>query len=600
MIKFSNSFKFEKVIKGIKHNKEKLFLCLCLVSLLISFLYINIINPIIPLNSDEAWNYFRFARFGPIYSIFNYDGDNFHIFFTLLQSLTVPSFLLQYFPTALRLANTIVGVLFFVYLFFIAKKFIKRKYLFWIIVIFCCYFICPIATPYFIMARGYLVGMLFLLMGTYALISKKFYLAALFFILSGWSVPTYVYTFPFIYSYLFIVEKQKKQVILSAVLIIVGLFICYLPAVKRISAVTNIYGISSLNEFLDESVIYFSNLSFLKYGNILNEIFIFSYFLGLFKLLKENVNQRVKKFVLLLFFSISGYYFFVICLSILLNINEPFLRNGLFVSVFAGISISLAAFLAKNNIIKFFLIFMLLLNAITGFYLFATNFIYKEVSYPGFQGEQKYTFSNLLMQIKEKRHVVIPRELRNAPLVMFYLYLYSPPSLTSNKKIITNTKKISLDLPISELSPPRDEFNPIILPTNKLYIVKKGIQTSSINILNYTDSSRVSSMYYLLYLSDNTYSEAESLWRKGEWEVSIKTLARAENFMTIFSNDSVILIQRGKPDRRMFEEAQKSLLLHEDILNKILNSKYGISDNIKSALIYFFKNNYSRIKLINK
>lgn len=575
---------------------------------------ISIAAPVIPLNGDEAANYLQFSRFGPIYPIFHYEAPNNHVFFTILQSLLIPKQALQFLPIFPRILNVIVGGFFFLFLFFIIKKLFKENYILWIFITISCFFISPLVTPYFIVARGYLLGLTLLIMGIYLLTNEKFYLSSILFILSGWTLPTYAYALPFVYtSALFVFPNSKKKLTLLAILTVLILLFCYLPILGQMLYLTSAGGYNSLWEFLSQTLSSITNFSYIKFGNILNYGYILVFIIGILSYLRENGNKTPKKFITFLISAILS-YIIIICALSPFHVNEPFLRNGLFIPAFVLIINLLVAVLTKNNILKLIIFILLFLNILTGAYIFISDFVSPQSKYPLFEGEFHPRDSTVLASIMDKKieYSSLSESMRNKSTVRYYYSIYYPSSLLafkSNEAGEDNVASQSADIskitfndigiiPENNSKYCGKEPVPYILPTNKLYVLEKLFQNISVRFIDFFDYSKKYTIRYLLKLSDNTYAEADYLWRSGNYSLAINTASRAENYMSIVGLNTNILSVRKQKDQKLFVEIEASICLHKKILQNIMESEHGKENKQLSNIIYFFKSNYQTVQSI--
>lgn len=592
-----------QIRNGFFSKKYWLYVIILAASFLI-LLDLSILNPLLPLSSDEAWNYLGFSRFGPIYPIFHYELPNNHVFFSILQSLTVPTFLLSYFPTATRLLNCFVGAMLFSFLYFLTNKFFKGNNLIRLGFLLMCFFISPSVTPYFLVARGTLLGMTLLIFAIYLLSAREYYLSSFILILSGWTLPTYAYTYPIIFlsAYFLADHKDRGKIISSVVIVLVGLVLCYLPVIKIMLSQTNVWGYSSLYAFFSENFMSISNLSYLPYGLIFHIFFIVGYVISMIVLFRGKFDQGLKKIILLLNSAILSYFTTVFLLAVVRSMNEPFLRNGIFVPLFIGITISSMMIVTKNRLFRISIFTLLALNMVAGIYLFVSRLPHRnQLPYPAYTGEQSYASKPLLQLLGKNKPKEITENLRMDPLINYYSTIYSIPTEESQKgtgeKLELSTQSFVIASVSSSVAPSL-ESNPIILPSSPLYLVKKVWQMFSLKFINFTDKTGERKIYYLLSLSDSTYAESDRLLRNGNMSMSVQTAARAENYMTNLVGSSKVVFANKKMNGIMKDRIESSLLMHRNILEKICESERN-DDNTFSAVIYFFNSNSKSIQSIN-
>jgi hypothetical protein len=597
-----------KKISKFLRRKDTLIIAGIIFAWFLLLSIISIISPIIPFTGDEAANYSEFSRFGPIYPIFHYEFPNNHIFFSVIQSLLIPKLILEFLPTFPRLLNIIVAIYFFLFLFFFTRH-LSRKIIFWIFLTIVCFFVSPLVTPYFIVARGYLLGLILLITGIYFMIENKFFISSILFILSGWTVPTYAYTLPFIYIYaLYVYPNTRKKELLSAILTLMGIFICYLFIIGQMLVQVNVWGYKSLLDFCIQTLLSITNFSYIKYGFIFNIAYLLLLVFSVAVFLREKGNNKTKEFIIFLISAVFSYLMIIIWFSIFLHVNEPFLRNGLFIPLFLTIILCLIAISTKKDKLKVLILSIIVFNILAGAYLLVVNFQQVNPKYPVFEGEQYYGNNKLLQSIKDKKYTLIPENAKNNDILKYYLLIYSPNSLLPLTPVKANGTKSAEILKLDSNKMPvvfnngeaycRKESNSTILPTNKAYLFKKFFQTITLKFIDFFDYSKKNTSRYLLTLSDNTYSDADRLWKDKNYDLAIKTAIRAENYMTMLAGNITIMSQRQEKNQILYSEIQTSLCLHQNILQNMINSKYGTSNAMLVNIKYFFITNYQAVQVI--
>lgn len=357
--------------------------------------YINVTHPIIPISYDEAWNWTYIASNGPWYALTNYPAANNHVFFTFLQSFITPRFLLWYFPEISRLLNVILGISLVVVIWVVFGRLLKNKSI-WLLlgISVVCFFVSPLTTLFFIVARGYLLATFLLFCGIYVISQKKYFTASGFFILAGWTILTYTYTLPLIYTATFFYAKkiERKKVIFSALIIPVVLLVCYYSILSAVLIQGKIWPTGTLQNFLYMTWQSISNFPYLPYDkiifphmpqeiiivlyhlikNILNVIYTIIYLASCFLLFRTK-SIPVRRFFFLLNSSIMSYLFAVILLSSFHISNVPFQRVGLFIPLFIAMTTVGGIFYVKSLQLKLVFCLLVVGNLVIGLYFFYTK-----------------------------------------------------------------------------------------------------------------------------------------------------------------------------------------------------------------------------------
>lgn len=395
-----------------------------------ALIFISIVYPLIPLNGDEVRTYLDFAQHGSLFSITHYEVPNNHVFFTFLQSFFLHKKILLLIPYEIRLLNTIICLLFFAFLSYIFTTLLKKKMSLFVFLFLTllCFFASPLLTPYFIVARGYLLGSLLLLAGAFFLSTNKFYLAAFSFILSVWTIPTFMFAVPLQYVGALLVNRRvdQKKVIISGLLVPIGSIILYFPVWKDLLGNANMgWGYESLNIFSLLTLNSVSNFSYIRFGFVINIwyliIFIFSFFF-----IQKKADEALRRFVLFLLLSIAGYLIIVLLFFLLGITSLPFVRNGLFIPLFVALTILFASFMTKGKV-KGMLEISLLLNILIGIFLLTNLFPMNKKPYPAFNGDQKYTSKSLIQFLTNKNVKYLSIDGNDNVLIMYYSFIYSIP-----------------------------------------------------------------------------------------------------------------------------------------------------------------------------
>jgi hypothetical protein len=406
--------------------------------------------------------------------------------------------------------------------------------------------------------------------------------------------------------------ENRKKILYSGLITILGIFICYIPLLGEILFLTNTYSNNSMREFLFQTYLSFSNFSFFNLGAVLNIIFIVSYGLSLFLMYVEKKQSELKRFVILLLAAIISYFLCIVMLSTFKHVNEPFIRNGVFIPIIMAITIWIAFSATKKSSLKFFLLSILVLNILAGFSLFIENFPESQhFSYPFFVGDNYSSIASLLTKIKERKSVVLQPGQENNAIVEYYLFIYHAPFKQINKQFQpqnnlksqpqTNSSTVSRKLnivPSSISIHPKKESSPSILPTSRMYVLKRIWQIINLKLLDIFDYQKKSSINYLLALSDTTYSEADILWQKGNYNLALKTALRAENYMTVLASDTHTYVLRSGKNKNLFLDIEESVLLHQSILRRMIKAEDNKNNSVLSDIIFFLNTNYRSVQVL--
>jgi len=579
-------------------------------SLCISFLCtISIIFPIIPVSYDEAWNYTNISSKGPLFSITNFPFANNHVFFTFLQSFTVPQKLLWYFPEATRLLNVFVGTAFAMLLYGIVCQFLKKKSLMWFIISAAsCFFMSPLVTPYFIVARGYMLGMVLMLCGIYCVSLTRMIAASLFFILSGWTVVTYIYCLPVMFISLVVISKKNdwKKILACAFLTGIGLYICYKPILLLVLSQGILWTSASFEIFLLRTWRSLSYLSFLTYGDVGAVIFSIAYGISLLQCVRGQSPKKLRYMVILLTSAIASYLIMVGVLSFFHLANPPYERAGIFIPLFAGITIISAAIQAKTVWIKAFLWFTLACNTLIGVYFFTTALPYPSASHYPFNISYLAPFPYPLSDVERKllKEKKIPTlsvpDSGDDTFHAFFSKIYAVP-LIYPKKNETPAPMANVKPNLSTASAaiiPISEPSPSLLPSSPFYPLKRIWQNISLQAVTFFSISRKPRITYLVSLSDLTYKEGELLWTGGQEKLAIKTLSRAEHYMTIVAGEAGDLAGLEHQGSMVTSEILPSILLHRQIMNKLMATAGDDQRKDLSEIISFSDRNLQNLQTV--
>lgn len=151
----------------------------------------------VPLTYDEAWNFLFLSRHGPLYSLTHYPAPNNHMVFTALQAAFLPEALVLAHPLALRLVNLAVLLAMALVLWHLLRRHggygsFQAAALGTALVV-CC----PLVATYGLVARGYLLGTLLLLLACLAATTEGHEArVGVLSALSAMTVPTFAWAVP--------------------------------------------------------------------------------------------------------------------------------------------------------------------------------------------------------------------------------------------------------------------------------------------------------------------------------------------------------------------------------------------------------------------
>ena len=158
-----------------------LLLLLCLVATLALTL-------VVPMTYDEAWTWLWVARRGPWYALSSYEVPNNHTLFSIVESL-LPVAAVRAFPALIRVPNLVVAA--FVTL-VLARLSPKPRWLWTSLALASS----PLLTIYVFLARGYLMGSLYVLLAGVAIDRGHDGLAGVCAGLAAATVPTFIFVVP--------------------------------------------------------------------------------------------------------------------------------------------------------------------------------------------------------------------------------------------------------------------------------------------------------------------------------------------------------------------------------------------------------------------
>lgn len=256
-----NLINYINFFKEIPVNEKVTLLTILLISFLIN-LY-NIIN--IPIFIDEAWTYLNFTEKGFLYSISKYPAPNNHILHSILTLLTKD---LPFGTTInLRIPNLILATIASLLFFVTFSKLFSKKIALYLLPLFCFTFV---FMHYAYLSRGYMLVIVSFIVCFYATIRlcslentfkkdlKYYILLSLASIIGFYTIPTFLYAFFSIFSYLFLyflIQKnitKLKQLLFFGIVTTFIVLLLYTPVfiVSGIDAIIN-------NRFVEPSSIWF-------------------------------------------------------------------------------------------------------------------------------------------------------------------------------------------------------------------------------------------------------------------------------------------------------------------------------------------------------
>jgi len=568
--------------------------------------YISIIKPLIPIAYDEAWNFTDLSRHGPLYAITRYPFPNNHVFFTVLQSIFIPTAILSYMPYMLRFVNIVVCsvLLYLLYVFF--NTTLRQRILFSVFGLLSWFFVSPLVTPYFIVGRGYILGSLLLFIGIYLLAQKKYAYAILPITLSVWTVPTFMYTLPLLYCVLLIRGQRQQRIIigLTGLTIIIFDFLLYLPILKNIFATTNLWTTHTFPTFFWDTVRSLSNYSFLPYGNILHYLYIILYAYSIYVICLQKKHLGIKRFLVYLNTAILSYLSVIWILSQLHLAHPPFMRNGIFIPLVIGTTIIYATTLFTTIRFRRIAWCILIGNILAGVYLFTAKFPYTPVNpYPYILELSPLlkTQQELLKEIQEKKIIVDQSSdgaalkyysvIYNIPLVEFVTPIASPPSSTV---VVNQTIEKSVAIP-NQPRTTKHTNAPFLLPDNPFYSIKRIWQQIRLKSYDVFVLSKKPKIRYLLALSDEIYAESRILWNEGKKALALRTIPKAEHFITLITPEIHTISNSGDTDKQLYEDIKLSVDEHILTLTSLIASS---TESEKSTLLLVQTNAISNLKTI--
>jgi hypothetical protein len=289
---------------------------------------------------DEGQNFFL-SQNGPLNVITSYKSPNNHVLFTLIQSF-LPDSLLYSNPLLLRINNFLFVILTLFILCYILNKFAKFSLLLSACLAVGLLTVSPVHFKWLLFARGYVLGMLLIIGGCLLLVKEKnMILAALFFALSFWTIPTYGYILPGILTARFLryfhdeklTENIARTVLLGALVIGITL-IFYAPIIKGVIHASRLAWLQRMAPqdfgiFLSKWATGFGQPASSKI--LAPVIIVLMFFFSMHILYKKSVEYY---WAALLAGATASYFIVIFMLNILDISKPPFARNGMFTYTF--------------------------------------------------------------------------------------------------------------------------------------------------------------------------------------------------------------------------------------------------------------------------
>lgn len=224
------------------------------ILIFVSFILRLILALTIPINYDEAITYLNFSKEGYLYTLTHYTSPNNHILHSLLTNFT------DYFPfdntINLRIPNLLVGTITIPLFFYCFSRLINFKIAMFVTTI---YSFLPIIIYYGFISRGYSLIILFFMISFYSAIQiirikninvlqlrKYHFILSVSSILGFYSIPSFLYAYISLISYLTLMSVFQKStmkmlyIIISGILTTILVLLLYSPVliVSGLSAIT--------------------------------------------------------------------------------------------------------------------------------------------------------------------------------------------------------------------------------------------------------------------------------------------------------------------------------------------------------------------------
>jgi hypothetical protein len=186
---------------------------------------------VVPLTYDEAYNWTNYAAGGIRASCCHYNEPNNHVFYTILSSQLNSASVIGRWPFLMRLPNLLVVAAFVALLAFT----VFREYRWSVALAAVLLWSTPHTLRYSLLGRGYLLGTLLLVAGTYLLIRRP-WTAWLPLALSVYTVPTFVLHFPGIFL-VALFRRTPGAVVAAGLLTVLTSVLLYWPILDEMRAI---------------------------------------------------------------------------------------------------------------------------------------------------------------------------------------------------------------------------------------------------------------------------------------------------------------------------------------------------------------------------
>ena len=190
------------------------------------------VSGVLPLTYDEAWTFIEFTRHGAAYSAIHYPLPNNHVAFSILEALVVPERWVIANPLWVRLGNLIVLAGLLLLLRAMLLRHLALRGLALAATVAALVLCSPLVTLYELLARGYGLGTLLLLIAIeYGAMRERRVTAAVSCALAAWTVPTFALTVPGVFLAMLWQGGRNHwmRTVQSAVLFLVLTLLLYSP-----------------------------------------------------------------------------------------------------------------------------------------------------------------------------------------------------------------------------------------------------------------------------------------------------------------------------------------------------------------------------------
>ena len=190
------------------------------------------VSGVLPLTYDEAWTFIEFTRHGAAYSATHYPLPNNHVAFSILEALVVPERWVIANPLWVRLGNLIVLAVLLLLLRAMLLRHLALRGLALAATVAALVLCSPLVTLYELLARGYGLGTLLLLIAIeYGAMRERRVTAAVSCALAAWTVPTFALAVPGVFLAMLWQGGRTHwmRTVQSAVLFVVLTLLLYSP-----------------------------------------------------------------------------------------------------------------------------------------------------------------------------------------------------------------------------------------------------------------------------------------------------------------------------------------------------------------------------------